>query len=63
MKQEDKNDLMGMTVNERLFACGLLGEFDRAVREKDREKLKTILKKAYVDEASIDLTVSKLVPD
>ena len=34
--------LRGMTVNERLFACGLMGEYDKA-KINDKEKAKKIL--------------------
>jgi len=33
--QSEKPNYMGMTVNERLFAAGLLDEFDDAARARD----------------------------
>jgi hypothetical protein len=32
-------DIIGMTLNERLFAAGLLDEFDAAARRRDREAM------------------------
>lgn len=42
-----------MTVNERLFATGLINEFDK-VKKKDRVRAKEILQQVYVDSKSID---------
>jgi len=36
---DEKPNLAGMTVNERLFAVGLLDEFDAAARRGDRTKM------------------------
>jgi len=33
-----------MTVNERLFAAGLLADFDGAAKRRDREKMIDILR-------------------
>jgi hypothetical protein len=44
--------LGGMTLNERLFATGLLDTFDVA-KMKDKELAKTILQAVGVDETSI----------
>jgi hypothetical protein len=33
------NKYKGMTVNERLWASGLSDEFDKAVKEKDANKV------------------------
>jgi molecular chaperone GrpE (heat shock protein) len=44
----------GMTVNERLYASGKMDEFDRAIEEKNKEKVKAILMEVQVDEASIN---------
>ena len=45
--------LGGMTVNERLFASGLIDEFDRA-RKSDKAKARRILELLQVDKPSID---------
>lgn len=44
--------LGGMTVNERLFASGLMDEFDRA-RKNDKAKARRILELLRVDKFSI----------
>ena len=43
-----------MTVNERLFIGGLLQEFDKAVEEKNVEKIITILKAIELPDSAID---------
>ena len=50
--------LGGMTVNERLFACGLMDEFDRALIV-DKDKAKKILEFLGVDKTSILKIVAK----
>lgn len=45
--------LDGMTVNERLFASGLMDEYDRA-RKSDKAKARIILELLQVDKPSID---------
>ena len=48
----------GMTVNERLYVCGLMDEFDNALI-KDKNKEKKILELLGVDKPSIDKIVTK----
>ena len=48
--------LGGMTVNERLFAVGLMDEFEEIVL-KDKNRAKQILRWLRVDEPSIGLIV------
>lgn len=42
----------GMTVNERIFACGVMDDFDRAAKTQNKEKIIEILLK-------VDLTVDQ----
>lgn len=51
-------EIGGMTVNERLFVCGLMDEFDKAIIH-DKEKAKKILELLGVDEYSIQQIVRK----
>ncbi len=50
------NDISGMTVNERLSACGLLSEFDQ-VKKKDKKRARRILEWLEVDRPSIEKIV------
>ena len=52
-KVKKVDGLGGMTVNERLFATGLMGIFDK-VKKKDKELAKFILQSIRVDEISIN---------
>lgn len=49
--------LGGMTVNERLFVCGLMDEFDK-VQVHDKSKAKRILELLGVDKPSIEKIVA-----
>ena len=46
-----ENKYSGMTVNERLYISGLMHEFDKDVKEKDIEKVKSILKEVDITDA------------
>ncbi len=48
-----ENKYSGMTVNERLYASGLMKEFDEAIKNKDVEKARVILEKVELTEESI----------
>lgn len=50
--------LGGMTVNERLFVCGLMDEFDKALID-NKDKAKKILELLGVDKPSIEKIVAK----
>ena len=49
----ERSDLKGMTVNERLFVCGLMDEFDRARLQWDIAALRSIFDE--IDLAGYDL--------
>ncbi len=51
---ENSDDLSGMTVNERLFATGLLSEFDDAVARRDLIDVRRILEFVRMDEISLE---------
>lgn len=42
-----------MTVNERLYVGGFMDEFDKAVKDKNINKVRSILKKVELTESSI----------
>ena len=43
----------GMTVNERLYVGGFMDKFDKAVKDKDVDKVRSILKKVELTDPSI----------
>ena len=53
-RRPSDSELMGMTVNERLWVCGLHDEFDAAILQKKREAAIHILSKLALttDEAA-----------
>lgn len=55
-----ENKYAGMTVNERLYASWLMDEFDEAVKKKNIEKVRDILKKVELAEDSIRPILEKL---
>lgn len=50
----------GMTVNERLYASGLMAKFDAAVEQRDIIQIKLILEKVELNEESIIPILVKL---
>ena len=50
--------LGGMTVNERLFSCGLMDEFEKALID-DKNKAKRILELLKIDNLSIEKIIAK----
>ena len=50
----------GMTVNERLYASGLLKDFDDAVHKKDMDKVKAILQEVELTDSSIKDIIQSL---
>lgn len=49
----------GMTVNERLFALGLLNAFDQFVQTKDWDECRAILRRAHVGEDNVNAIITK----
>jgi hypothetical protein len=47
------NKYKGMTVNERLFESGLIHEFDKAIENKDADKVIFILKEVELTDDNI----------
>ena len=50
---ENENKFFGMTVNERLYVAGLMNDFNYYLKQKDIERIKSILKKVELNEDSI----------
>ena len=51
--------LQGMTVNERLFGLGLLGQFDDAVARGDEPLLRAILFKCFLEEDNVQAIIDR----
>lgn len=54
-------ELRGMTINERLFVCGLIGRWDDAVTIRDKELLVCILLAAAMKESQAAITVDAVL--
>ena len=54
------NKYSGMTVNERLYVSGLMDEFDEAVKNKNIDRVRSILKEVELTEESIKPILEKL---
>jgi hypothetical protein len=57
----EKTDYRAMTVNERLFAAGLIEQFDRAVKRKDQSLVIEILAKVDVSRTDATAIVERLI--
>lgn len=53
------NKYGGMTVNERLYVSGLLNEFDMAVKEKNVDRVISILKQVELTKQNINPILEK----
>lgn len=54
-----KKLLGGMTVNERLFHLELFDQFDAAVKQKNKNALKLILKKCHLSDENIEEIIKR----
>ena len=55
------SELGGMTINERLFACGLLDSWDIAARKRDREAMIALLIETAVTRVQAESTVDTIL--
>lgn len=53
------NKYKGMTVNERLYVSGLLNDFEEAVKEKNVNKVISILEEVELTKPNIDPILEK----
>lgn len=61
MKNPIESELAGMTINERLYAMGLLNQWDSAANAKDRSKMIDILKQCALSEKQCIETVDTIL--
>ena len=54
------NKYAGMTVNERLYVSGLMDEFDKAVEDRDVDRIRGILSNVELTEESIKPILEQL---
>ncbi|HEY0862559.1 MAG TPA: hypothetical protein VGD97_00510 [Lacunisphaera sp.] len=52
-----------MTVNERLFACGLIDRWDAAVRERKREEMISVLGQVALTQEQAAWTTDTVLAD
>jgi len=61
MNIPSKEELKGMTVNERLFSCGLFDDWDIAVKNRDKnEMIKILIKTELTQEQALETTTTIL---
>ena len=56
-----QQNIGGMTVNERLRHCGLLAEFDAAIRARDKAAAIQVLSQAHLSPMQAEYTVSQVL--
>ena len=54
-------DYSGMTLNERLFAAGILEQFDTAARRRDRARMISLLLTVDVGQSKAECTVEAIL--
>jgi hypothetical protein len=57
LKQLTEKEVLGMTVNERLYLSGLLNDFEKAAKQKNKVELKSILEKVHLNSESIKAVI------
>ncbi len=65
-KTPDKTELTpeaaaAMTVNERLHAAGLLGDFDAAAAARDEDRLRTLLVAVHLSEPNVKAVIHRIL--
>ena len=61
MNKPTEQELSGMTVNERLFALGLLDQFDEATKSKNREQMIKILGQCAMTQKQCEFTTHTIL--
>ena len=58
-KDLTEKEALGMTVNERLYVAGLIDDFDEAVSQNNKLRLKFILEKIYLSPENIQVIIEQ----
>ncbi len=58
---DERLDYSGMTVNERLYAAGLLDQWDRAAKSGDRKTMIELLTKVQLVESDAAWTADTIL--
>ena len=61
MNKPTKAELGGMTVNERIFAMGLMDEWDKAAHARERETMMKILSQCAMSREQCAETIDALL--
>jgi len=61
MSKPTETELGGMTVNERLFAMGLLDQWDEAAQARDRSRMTQILSQCALSKEQCEETTDALL--
>ncbi len=61
MNKPSETELEGMTVNERLFAMGLLDQWDEATKARDRGTMILILSQCAMSRKQCDETTDAVL--
>ena len=57
------DELSGMTINERLFACDLFGRWDAAAKAQHREEMIAILRQVALTKEQASWSVDTMLAD
>jgi hypothetical protein len=60
-KRPSIEELGGMTVNERIFVCGLMDQWDGAASQRDRNEMMRILSEVALSEDQARFTVETIL--
>ena len=59
--EEPGNPYVGTTTNERLFMAGLLDQFDKAAKRRERAELIKLLRQTFITEAHAERIADTLL--
>ncbi len=63
MNKVSEKEAADMTVNERLWALGLMNEFDKAIKDNDEDRFREICERVFLTEENIAVLLDKYFGD